>query len=268
MTRTYAITGSASGIGASAAAMLTEAGHRVIGIDLKDADVIADLSRPDERLRAAREVTELVEGTLDAVIACAGISAGIPATVSINYFGVTELLTALLPALERSESPRAAVVSSMASLQPSPPELVDAMLAGDEELSLDLARAITSDPNSQLHYLVYPASKRALSRWVRRSSIQTDWAGRGIPLNAVAPGTVLTPMTEPLLATKEGRAMVDAAVPMPLNGHQSPESVASLLLWLTSEENTHLAGQVIYDDGGADVSLRGEDVWSWADPQA
>jgi hypothetical protein len=59
--------------------------------------------------------------------------------------------------------------------------------------------------------------------------------------------------------------MVDAAVPMPLNYHQPPESIANLLIWLTSVENTHLAGQVIYDDGGADATLRGDDIWSWND---
>ncbi|MBN9630364.1 MAG: SDR family oxidoreductase, partial [Actinobacteria bacterium] len=84
-------------------------------------------------------------------------------------------------------------------------------------------------------------------------------------LNAVAPGTVITPMTADLLKTPEGAAMVDAAVPMPLNYHQPPESVANLLIWLTSVENSHLAGQVIYDDGGADATLRGDDIWSWND---
>lgn len=68
-------------------------------------------------------------------------------------------------------------------------------------------------------------------------------------------------MTEGLLATKEGAAMVDASVPMPLNYHQSAESVALLLAWLSSEENTHTTGQTIYVDGGADASLRGDDIW-------
>lgn len=76
----------------------------------------------------------------------------------------------------------------------------------------------------------------------------------------MAPGTVITAMTKDLLATPEGLAMVDASVPMPLNYHQPPESVAYLLAGLTSTENTHLAGQVIYCDGGADVSLRGDDI--------
>lgn len=184
----------------------------------------------------------------------------------MNYFGVVELLEALRPALAASPHPRAAVVSSMASLQPNSPEMVQAALGGDEARALQIAEQFVAQ-GPQAGYVVYPSSKRALSRWVRRASISQDWAGAGIPLNAVAPGTVLTPMTEQLLSTEQSRAMVDSHVPMPLNYHQPPESVAALLVWLTSEENTHLAGQVIYCDGGADVSLRGEDIWSWNDPQ-
>lgn len=264
MTRTYVITGSASGIGAKTAEILIARGERVIGIDLKNAEVEADLSKPEGRAAAAAQASELAGGRIDAVIACAGISAPIPATISINYFGVTELLQALLPALRKSDAPRAAVVSSMASLQASSPELVEAAIAGDEAAALTIAEGLTSQ-GPQVGYLVYPASKRALSRWVRKASISEDWAGSGIPLNAVAPGTVMTPMTEKLLSTEEGRTMVDTAVPMPLNYHQPAESIANLLIWLTSVENTHLAGQVIYNDGGADASLRGDDIWSWND---
>jgi NAD(P)-dependent dehydrogenase (short-subunit alcohol dehydrogenase family) len=264
MARTYVVTGSASGIGATTAALLRDRGEKVIRIDLRNADVEADLSTPQGRVDAAATAIELADGTIDAVIACAGISAPVPATISVNYFGVVELLEALLPALKKSAAPRAAVVSSMASLQPNSPEMVEAALAGDESTAREIAQKL-ADQGPQVGYLTYPSSKRALSRWVRRASISEDFAGNGIPLNAVAPGTVLTPMTAELLATPEGAQMVDSAVPMPLNYHQPPESIAHLLIWLTSVENTHLAGQVIYDDGGADATLRGDDIWSWND---
>lgn len=265
MTRTYVVTGSASGIGATTAAILRERGEKVIGVDLRGAEVEADLSTSAGRAEAAAAVTSLADGRVDAIIACAGISAPIAKTISVNYFGVTELLEALLPALRASDAPRAAVVSSMASLQPNSAEMVEAALAGDEERALEIAQSYVSD-DPMTGYIVYPSSKRALARWVRRESISEAWAGSGIPLNAVAPGTVVTPMTAELLATPEGAAMVDASVPMPLNYHQPAESIAHLLIWLTSVENTHMAGQVIYDDGGADATLRGDDIWSWNDP--
>jgi NAD(P)-dependent dehydrogenase (short-subunit alcohol dehydrogenase family) len=52
------------------------------------------------------------------------------------------------------------------------------------------------------------------------------------------------------------RAVMDAAVPMPLNGYAAPEAPAELLAWLVSEANSHVTGQVIYVDGGAEATLR------------
>ena len=49
MSRTYVVTGSTSGIGAATHAMLEDAGHRVIGVDPRDADVITDLATPTGR---------------------------------------------------------------------------------------------------------------------------------------------------------------------------------------------------------------------------
>lgn len=263
MTRTYVITGTASGIGAATARILVERGERVIGIDVHDADIVADLSTPAGRAEAAARAVEAAGGVVDAVIANAGLSSPTPATLAVNYFGVTELLEALLPALRASAAPRAVVTSSMASLMPNSPELVEAALAGDEASALRIAEGLAADP--QLGALIYPSSKRAISRWVRRQSTTADWAGAGIPLNAVGPGIVVTPMTEDLLATPESVRFLDQVVPMPLNGHQSPESIAYSLIWLTSEENSHVTGQTIYNDGGSDVALRGDDVWSWND---
>lgn len=266
MTRTYVVTGAASGIGATTAQTLRDLGHTVIGVDLKDVDVTADLSNAAGRAEAAAKASELAGGTVDGVIACAGISAPIAKTFAINFFGVTEFLTAMLPALRGSSAPRAATISSMASLQPVSADLVEAGLAGDEAKALEIGAALAAQ-GPESGYLNYPSSKRAISRWVRRESISEAWAGSGIPLNAVAPGTVITPMTQGLLATPEGAAMVDGAVPMPLNYHQSPQTVADLLVWLTSEQNSHMAGQTIYLDGGADATLRGDDIWSWNDAQ-
>jgi NAD(P)-dependent dehydrogenase (short-subunit alcohol dehydrogenase family) len=264
MTRTYVVTGAASGIGAATRARLLADGHRVIGVDLHDTDVIADLSNPHDRRTAAEAAVAAADGTVDAVIACAGIAAPNERTIAVNFFGVTEFLDAIRPTLANAPAPSAAVVSSMASLQPNLAELVDACLAGDEPLALRIGQSL-AEQGRQTGYLNYTSSKRALSRWVRRESITHGWAGARIPLNAVAPGTVLTPMTADLLASPETTAQVDRAVPMPLNYHQRPETVADLLAWLTGEPNTHCTGQTIYCDGGADATLRGDDIWSWND---
>ncbi len=91
MTRTYVITGAASGIGAATAQLLRAQGHTVIGVDLAGVEVSGDLSTPDGRRAAAEAAITTAGGMIDAVIACvAGIAAPISKTMAINYFGVTE----------------------------------------------------------------------------------------------------------------------------------------------------------------------------------
>ncbi|MGB3334249.1 MAG: NAD-dependent epimerase, partial [Mycobacterium sp.] len=64
----YAVTGSASGMGRQAAEKLREAGHTVIGVDLRDADVVTDLSGPTGRSAAAEQVLAQCGGRLDGAV--------------------------------------------------------------------------------------------------------------------------------------------------------------------------------------------------------
>ena len=251
--RTFVVTGSASGIGAATAERLRDAGHRVVGVDLRDAEVEADLSRPDGRVAMAAGVEERCDGVLDGVVACAGIAHDSARTISVNYFGAVTTLELLRPFLTRGSDPRAVAVSSVASILGADDAVVDACLAGDEDEACRLTEA-----NPAMAYLT---SKTALARWIRRHAPTADWAGAGIPLNAVAPGTVVTPMTAELLASAEGLELVDSSVPMPLNGHASPAAVAAVLAFLVDPDNTHVTGQIVFVDGGADAVLRGDSTW-------
>ena len=261
MARTYVITGAASGIGATTSVLLQERGANVIGVDIHNTDINADLSTSTGRKEAAESVFKLSGGIIDGVILCAGLAHPIALTVSVNFFGVTDFLTELLPTLKNSSSPRVVITSSMASLFPNSPELVNSMLANNEADALAIAQGLVNQ-GPKTAGLIYGSTKRAISRWIRRECIKPEWAGARIPLNAVGPGMVETPMIAPMIATAKSQAAIDAMVPMPLNHYLKPRQVSYLLAWLTSEENTHTTGQTIYIDGGADALVRGDNIWN------
>ena len=256
--RTVVITGSASGIGLATAEILRDRGDRVIGVDLHDAEVVADLTTAEGRTALVERVSELSGGTVDAVIANAGLALPVAATVAVNYFGAVATLEGLRPLLLGSDAPRAALTSSMASLMPHDDLLVEAALAGDESKAMARAQELVDAGAGQI---LYSSSKVALSRWMRRHAPTPDWAGAGIPLNGIGPGIVETPMTAELIATEEQRAAMADVVPMPLHGYMQPEVPGRLLAWLVSEENTHLCGQLVFVDGGSDAVIRGDSTW-------
>lgn len=258
MTRTAVVTGSASGIGKATKSLLEARGERVIGVDLHDADIEADLSTDGGRRSLVEEVTALTEGSIDAVYAVAGLSQPAPLTAAVNHFGTVATLEGLRPLLGRSAAPRAVAVSSLAAAFAGDDDLVAAMLAGDERTAMQRAAQLESAGRG---HLIYNSSKQALSRWVRQRAGSAEWAGASIPLNAVAPGIIATPMSAPFTQTAESAAALLEHMPMPLNGIAQPEAVAELLAWLGSEANTHLCGQIVYVDGGSDVALRADAVW-------
>lgn len=178
----------------------------------------------------------------------------------VNYFGALATLEGLRPLLLESDAPRAVVTASMASLQPADDELLAALIDRDETTAVARGSALEV-AGPEAGYLNYSTSKQAIARWVRRHAPNPEWAGAGIPLNAIAPGVVLSPMTEQLVNSPEGRAHLEEQVPMPLNGWMPAESAAELLAWLTSPANTHLCGQVIFIDGGVDAVFRGDSTW-------
>lgn len=108
------ITGSASGIGAAAREALVAAGHDVIGVDLRNAEIIGDLSTAAGRAQVIAAALQRCGGRLDGLVLCAGLGAQVQPpslTVSVNYFGAVELLDGLLPALQRGAQPAAVVIS-------------------------------------------------------------------------------------------------------------------------------------------------------------
>ena len=65
MMRNIVITGSASGIGLATRKLLESQGDRVIGVDLRDADIVADLSTPEGRAHAVREAPAMTSNVMN-----------------------------------------------------------------------------------------------------------------------------------------------------------------------------------------------------------
>ena len=94
-------------------------------------------------------------------------------------------------------------------------------------------------------HLAYCAAKGGVVNLTRQ--IAVDFGPKGIICNAVAPGKILTtPIDEP--DTAETLAYSRARTPYPRLGH--PQDVASLAVFLASDECTYMSGANVLVDGG------------------
>lgn len=248
--RVAAVTGSASGIGAAVRARLERDGVRVIGVDLRGAEVAADLATAAGRSAAVAAVLAACGGKLDALVACAGLGPHVErweTIVAVNYFGAVATLSGLREALAHGERPAAVAISSNSATLPyADGALAAACLAGDEAEARRLARA--SDGHT-----AYAGSKLALARWVRREA--PGWARGGVRLNGVAPGPVRTPLLDAGLAHPlYGPAIRD--FPVPTGGPGAPDDVAAAVAFLLGPEAAFCAGSMLFVDGGTDAMLR------------
>jgi len=248
MQRIFVITGAASGLGESAAIRLKAKGHRVIGVDLRGADVNVDLSTEEGRASMVDQVRALAPDGLDGIFASAGTSdfsrSGL--VMAVNYFGSVATFEGLHPLL-RGPGARCLAVASCAVLVSSPEilELEELCLQNKEAEAVELG-AKYGTPNA------YPASKRALTRWARKTAVKPEWAGSGILLNVLAPGVVKTPMVTRTMANPESAAILREKV----EAYGEPEECAELVDFLLNFEGNYIVGQVFYLDGGTEVLTR------------
>ena len=250
---TIVITGSSGGIGTATRAALEAQGHRVIGVDIRDAEVIADVSTPAGRAAMIEQVTAACDGVLDGLVAGAGISSNgsnEDLVVSINYFGAVAALDGLRPLLARGTNASAVAISSNSTTaqQGIPLAAAAACLADDEA---GARQAAAGSPMGG-----YPASKMALAHWVRTRATTADWIGSGIRLNAIAPGLIATPMTEGGI---DFVLSLGDTYPVPIQRAGQPEEVAGLLAYLLSPLASFFVGSFVVMDGGTDAALRATD---------
>lgn len=264
---TYAITGSASGMGRETAQRLRDNGHTIIGVDIKDADIVADLSIPDGRKEAADRVLAASENRLDGAVLAAGLGPSpgrerVRKIAAVNYFGVVELLEAWRAALVAAERAKVVVIgsNSTTTIPAVPRRAVKALLAHDADKALRVVRLLGPAAPT----MMYGASKIAVSRWVRRHAVLPEWAGSGVRLNALSPGAIMTPLLQEQLSDPR-QAKAVRSFPVPVGGFGAAGQMADWICFMLSDAADFLCGSIVFVDGGTDAYFRPDD-WPRALP--
>jgi NAD(P)-dependent dehydrogenase (short-subunit alcohol dehydrogenase family) len=102
------------------------------------------------------------------------------------------------------------------------------------------------------NFASYCASKGAVVALTRSMSV--DLAPRGVRVNAICPGTVYTPLMEPMLTARGGGDMAAGlaltVAKYPIGRLGTPEEIAAVALFLACDDSSFLTGSVITADGG------------------
>jgi meso-butanediol dehydrogenase / (S,S)-butanediol dehydrogenase / diacetyl reductase len=240
------ITGGGSGIGAATARRFAAEGAKVVvtGRRAEPLDAVAaeiggmavtgDTGDP-AHAEAAVAATVAAFGSIDALVACAGIAPGgtvgdmqdeeWSTTMSTNLSGPMMMSRAVLPVMLSHGGGSIVLVSSTAGLAAAPASAA------------------------------YDVSKAGLIALAR--ALAVDYGPQGIRANALVPGWVRTPMGDrsmDALGAERGitreQAYDRATKDVPLRRAGTPEEMAACCLFLASDESRYVSGTTLAADGG------------------
>ncbi|MEO0500794.1 MAG: SDR family NAD(P)-dependent oxidoreductase [Pseudomonadota bacterium] len=225
--RRAVVTGAASGMGAAIARRLKAEGADVLGVDQAPADLTLDVAAPDA---AAHIVAAAVKalGGIDILIPAAGIVSTAPTadmtddvwdrTMNVNLGAIFRLSRAAIPYLKESAAGRIVTIGSIMSS------------FGDAE------------------FAAYAASKHGVLGLTK--VLASELGPAGITVNCIQPGAIETGMTSPIFdAAPEARRFWEQRAALGRIG--TADEIASVALFLCSEEASFVSGHGIVVDGGA-----------------
>lgn len=188
----------------------------------------ADLARPEEAARLVEAAADALGG-LDGVV----VNHGIWKPAPIETMSLDEWRETLAVNLDGAWALAARAARRMAG-------------AGGGALVLI---ASTAGQRGEARFSHYAATKGAILALTK--SLAAELAPRGIRVNAVAPGWVLSDMTRHVF---EGPGASEAVRPIPLGRPGRPEEVAGPVAFLLSDLSAYLYGEVLDVNGGSVMS--------------
>lgn len=232
------VTGGSGAIGAAIARTLAAAGHHVYvhahGGAARAEQVVAEiLAAGGSAATVVFDVTdpEAAGAALETVLAAG------PITILVNNAGIHD--DAVMPGMRHEQWSRVIDVSLNGFFNVTQPLLMPMVRARWGRIVNISSVAALAGNRGQTNYAAAKAGLHGAAR-----SLALELASRGITVNTVAPGIIVSPMTEDVF----GPEQIERLVPMKRAGR--PEEVAALVGFLASEGAAYISGQIISVNGG------------------
>lgn len=238
--RTIVVTGAGSGIGKATASRIAREGGRVIAVDISQ-------ERLDELAAESLGEVVVVAGDITSPEAIASIVAAAGGRIDglANVAGIMDDMTPLHEVADAVWDRVMRVnVDGMFALTRA---VLPVMLAAGRGAIVNVASEAALRGSAA--GLAYTASKHAVVGITRSSAYM--YAGKGIRVNAVAPGPVATNI-EASFASELGQERIGALLTT-IPPVAEPAQLAASITWLLSDDATNVTGQVLASDGGWSV---------------
>ena len=237
------VTGCRRGIGLAMADSLAEAGADIVGISASlnpDSSEVGDAVRKRGRrfsgFRCELSDRDAVDRVLEEVLNRHPVI-----DVLVNNAGIVRRS----PAEEHSDALWDMVLEVNLSAVFRVSRRIGTTMLERGRGSIISTASILSDQGG-LNVASYAASKAGLANLTR--SLANEWAGRGVRVNAIAPGYVKTEMTEALQSDPLRSRQILERIPAGRLG--SPDDLRGPVVFLASEASRYVHGETLVVDGG------------------